>query len=114
MDKREEKRLDIAVESVKQQITLATAIIGASLAFSGQLTEVKKGKIWALLPLAFTPLALSIICGILLLMSISFYLGTDQDPLQQKLVRRLGILQNATFIISIILMVIVIAWSGRT
>ena len=111
MDKREEKRLDLAVESVKQQITLATAIIGASLAFSGQLTEVKKGKIWALLPFAFAPLALSIICGVLLLMSISFYLGTEQDPLQQNLVKRLGMVQNAAFILSVILMVIVIAYA---
>lgn len=111
MDKRQEKRLDLAVESVKQQITLATAVIGASLAFSGQLKGVSQGKVWDLLPIAFAPLAFSIVCGVLLLMSISFYLGTEADPLQQSTVRKLGVAQNAAFILSVILMVIVITYA---
>jgi hypothetical protein len=110
MDKLE-KRTDLAIESVKQQITLATAIIGASIAFSDQLSGARGGKIWSLLPFVLTPLAISIVCGVLLLMSISFYLGTDDDPLTQKPVRGLGMAQNAAFILSIVLMVGAIAYA---
>ena len=108
---REEKRLDIAIEAVKQQITLATAIIGASLAFSNQLSGAKQGKIWNLLPIAFAPLTVSIICGVLALMSISYYLNKEGDPLSQKGVQKLGIFQNAAFLISIVLMVLIVGYA---
>jgi hypothetical protein len=108
---REEKRLDLAVEAVKQQITLATAIIGASLAFSSQLSGVKQGKIWDLLPFAFAPLALSIICGVLALMSIAFHLSKDGDPLNKRGVRQLGMVQNLGFLLSVIIMVFIVAYT---
>lgn len=107
---REEQRLELATESVKQQITLATAIIGATLAFSGQLSGARQGAIWDLLPVAFVPLAVSIVCGVLTLMSLAFHLGKDGDPLATKDVRVLGALQNAVFMVSVLLMVGIIAW----
>jgi hypothetical protein len=108
---REEKRLDLATEAIKQQITLATAIIGATVAFSGQLTGIKQGKIWNLLPLAFAPLALSIICGVLALMSIAFHLAKEGDPLGKTGVRRLGMAQNVTFLLAMVMMVFIVAYA---
>ena len=108
---RAEKRLDIALEAIKQQITLATGILGATLAFSHQLTEARQGRVWKLLPYAFTPLAVSIICGVFALMSISYHLRENHDPLTQSNVRVAGVLQNVTFLIAIVAMVIVIAIS---
>jgi len=108
---RAEKRLDIALEAIKQQITLATGILGATLAFSHQLTEARQGHVWKLLPYAFAPLAVSIICGVFALMSISYHLKKNDDPLAQSNVRLAGIFQNITFLIAIVGMVVVIAIS---
>lgn len=108
---REEKRLDLAVEAVKQQITLATAIIGASLAFSSQLSGARQGRIWNLLPIAFAPLAVSIVCGVLALMSIAFYLSKQGDPLEKRSVRQLGVVQNLGFLLAIVLMVFIVSFT---
>src|SRR5574341_23256 len=105
---REEKRLDIALEAIKQQITLATGILGATLAFSNQLKDARQGRMWKLLPYAFTPLAVSIICGVFALMSISYHLRKEDDPLAQGNVRAAGVLQNTTFLIAIVAMVVII------
>ena len=106
-----EKRLEIAVEAVTQQITLATGIIGATLAFSDQVTGARQGKVWELLPYAFAPLAFSIICGVLSLMAIAFHLRASPDPLSETGVRLSGALQNLMFVIAIVGMVFVIATS---
>lgn len=106
---REEKRLDIALEAIKQQITLATAIIGASLAFSNQLKGASQGRIWALLPFAFAPLGLSVIAGVLTLMGIAYNLGHAGDPLASPGVRLLGVLQNAAFLLAVVLMVWIVS-----
>lgn len=103
-----EKQLEIAVNAVEQQITLATVIIGACLALSDQLTGVKQGRVWDLLPIAFAPLAASVVFGILLLQSISFDLGKEREPFKQGLVRGFGIAQNVTFMLSVCLMLVVI------
>lgn len=106
---RAEKRLEITLEAVKQQITLAAGIIGATLAFSGQVTGARQGRIWDLLPYAFAPLALSIISGVLALMSIAYHLRGQKDPLAQSGVRLSGIVQNLAFLIAIVAMILVIA-----
>lgn len=108
---RPEKRLEIALEAIKQQITLATGILGVTLAFSDQVTGARQGRVWSLLPYAFAPLAVSIICGVYSLMSISYHLRGEKDPLVQGGVRVAGILQNVTFLIAIVAMVVVIAKS---
>jgi hypothetical protein len=104
-----EKRLDIACNAIEQQITLATALLGVALAFSDQLSAARQGRVWELLPWAFVPLAVSISSGVLALMSISYHLRDDSDPIAQRDVRIAGIVQNATFLLSIILVVGVIA-----
>ena len=108
---RAEKRLDLAVEAIKQQITLATGILGATLAFSNQVTGIRQGHVWGLLPYAFTPLAVSIICGVVALMGIAFHLRGEKDPLSQSNVRWAGMLQNVSFLIAVVAMVVVIAKS---
>ncbi|NEP19723.1 MAG: hypothetical protein F6J97_23015 [Leptolyngbya sp. SIO4C1] len=106
---RQEKGLDLAVESVRQQITLASAIIAATLAFSDQLQDTMQGRVWTMLPYAFAPLALSIICGVLALMSISFHLCKNRDPMPQSEVRLFGVCQNLSFMLSVIGLVLIVA-----
>ena len=104
-----EKRLDIATEAVKQQIALATGIIGATLAFTDQVKTVRQGGVWDMLPYAFAPLAASIVCGVFTLMSIAYHLKNGGDPLTHRDVRIVGVLQNITFLGAVIAMVFVIA-----
>lgn len=104
---RDQKRLDLATEAVKQQITLATAIIGATLAFSEKVT----GATQDLLALVFAPLVLSVISGVLTLMSISYHLKGSGDPLSPWRVRILGVTQNLGFLLAIVLMWYVIAFA---
>jgi hypothetical protein len=108
---RAEKRLDIALEAVKQQIGLATAIIGVTLAFSDQLTDARQGQVWKLLPYAVAPLAVSVVCGVFTLMSIAYHLRGQADPLGHRDVRISGVSQNITFLFAVVAMVYVIAAS---
>jgi hypothetical protein len=107
-----EKQLDFAKEAITQQITLATAVIGASLAFSDQIAKVQEGRIWELLPYSFAPLALSIVAGVLALLALSYELGKGADPFRRSGVRLLGVIQNFMFLASMVGMVIIIAVTG--
>ena len=105
-----EKALETALEAVKQQITLATAVIGAALAFSDQLTTLRQQALLTLLPWAFGLLGLSVIFGIFALMAISFELRRGKsDPFGVKGVRLSGGLQNVTFMIAMALLAFTIA-----
>ena len=99
-----EKRVDIAVEAVKQQITLATAILAALLAFSEKVKPAIVGQLW----LALAPLSLSILTGVLVLLSISFYMTPSTDPFRQVGVRVLGSVQCLSFLASVFVMVYLI------
>lgn len=99
-----EKRVDIAVEAVKQQITLATAILAALLALSEKIKPSIVSQLW----LALVPLSFSILMGVLALLSISFYMAPSTDPFRQTGVRILGSLQCLSFLGSVFAMVYLI------
>jgi hypothetical protein len=105
MDKEHEKQLDIAVESVKQQITLASALLAAALAFANQLKDGLQTRAWSRLPWIAAPLALAIVFGVLCLMSLSYYLTRSVNPMGERGVRLLGGLQNLSFIAAALLSV---------
>lgn len=105
---RESKRIDITIEAVKQQITLASAIIGALVALAS-----KHDPVWALLPYALAPFALSVIGGIFALLTIPFALYGDGDPFAARGVRFAGVFQAALFCVGIVLLVVVLAASQR-
>jgi hypothetical protein len=96
-----EKRLEIAVEAVKQQITLATAILAALLALSDKVKPTIVPQLW----IALVPLSFSVLMGVLVLLSISFYLAPRQDPFQERGVRVLGTLQCLSFLGAVFAMV---------
>ena len=105
-----EKALETALEAVKQQITLATAVIGAALAFSDQLGVLQQQAVLSVLPWAFGLLGGSVIFGIFALMAISYELRRGKaDPFGVKGVRLSGGLQNVTFMIAMALLAFTIA-----
>lgn len=101
---REAKRTDITIEAVKQQITLASAIIGAIVALAN-----KHDPIWQVLPYALAPFALSVIGGIFALLTIPFALYGEGDPFAAREVRVAGVLQAVLFCVGIVLMVALLA-----
>ena len=101
-----EKVLELAVEAVKQQIALATVIIGALLAFVEKINSSAASD----LPWVLVPLALTAILGVIILQAMSWYADDATGPLDKPLVRILGIGQNLAFVIAVIAMV-VITWN---
>jgi len=100
---REEKRLEITLEAVKQQLTLASGIVAGVVALGND-----KAGFWHLIPWALTPFVLSILGGAFVLLTLPMALYGTGDPLAARGVRVAGVLQLATFIIGIIALVAVI------
>jgi hypothetical protein len=96
-----DKALEAGLEAVKQQITLATALIGAALAFTDQIDALKHHDVRSMLPWGFGLLGVSVISGVLVLMAISYELRGGRDPFGGKRVRLLGALQNLAFMIAV-------------
>lgn len=104
---RNRQRLDIALEAIKQQITLSTAIVAAMLAFSGEIAK-NSGFVWGLMLFVLVPFGACIVIGVLALMSISYHLEGEDDPLTAPLVRCFGMLQNVFFIVGVIAMIVLV------
>lgn len=99
--------VDLAVEAAKQQITLATAILGGSLAFTDQLSSL---AIWARLPWVYAPLAVSIVAGVLTIMALADSLRRGEEkPLSARSVRVGGAVQNASFMFSVVALAYLLA-----
>jgi hypothetical protein len=105
---REEKRLEVALDVIRQQIALATAIIGAVVAFADPIAKAGDGKLWRMLPWALTPLVVSIVLGVIALMGIGFHLKRPGDPLAKRGVRLSGMVQNVSFLVAMILLVTIV------
>lgn len=100
------KMVDISIEAIKQQITLATVIIGALLTFVEKINAADRQN----LPFALVPLALTIVFGIVALQSIAYHIEDSSGPFNKPTVRFAGIAQNISFIVAVVGMVIII-WS---
>lgn len=98
MDKNFEKAVDLASESIKQQITIAAAIIGGTIAFAGNLKEAEVQAIWHKLPPALTMFGLVVLFGVIALQSLAWELKENADPFKAFLVRYCGALQNILFV----------------
>ncbi len=105
-----DKAFETALEAVKQQITLATAVVGAALAFTDQIDALKRQAALSALPWAFGLLGSSVIFGIIALMAISYQLrGGKTDPFGVGGVRLAGACQNLSFMIAIGLLAFAVA-----
>ncbi len=92
---REEKRFDIAMEAVKQQIALASVIITVLSALL-----VSKEATFQISASFFLFLA-CILSGVVLLMTIPYVLYSKDDPFGSTSVRVLGAVQSLLFFIGI-------------
>ena len=96
MDK-EEKRTDIAVEAVKQQITISAAVIAFVATLAGSDTALRNNIEWVIVPFL-----ISICSGVFALLSISWGLYSDDDTFSLGMVRLFGTLQAMVFIIGLV------------
>ena len=110
---RDEKQIDLAKEAITQQITLATALVGAVIAFADSIKDVAQGAIWVRLPLALVPLGISVVCGVLALQAIAFCVTGSGRPLSKWSVRICGIVQNVSFLLEICVLVWIVAATGH-
>jgi hypothetical protein len=58
MSDKQSKRIDLAAESIKQQVTLATVLVTTMVTLAKQVSEARQGNIWRALPYSFFPLAI--------------------------------------------------------
>ncbi len=105
-----DRAFETALEAVKQQITLATAVVGAALAFTDQIDTLKRQAALSALPWAFGLLGGSVIFGIMALMAISYQLRRGKtDPFAVGGVRLAGASQNLSFMLAIALLAFSVA-----
>src|ERR1700747_2459138 len=103
-----EKKLDLTTEAVKQQITLASATITFVLAFAKNIADATGRPLWKYVPWALAPFALAVAFGVVVLMSLAYYLPKMDDAVKARPVRILGALQNLSFITATVIMVWII------
>lgn len=104
-----EKAVDTASESIKQQITIASAVIGGTVAFASSLNEAAVVPIWRQLPWALIPLVLAVAFGVAALQCLAFELKAENPtPLSASMVRCFGVLQNIAFVVGFIALVIIV------
>lgn len=99
-DKANQKSLDITLELVKQQITLSSVLIGLSLAFASNKS------LEALLGVSILLFILSIICGVLLISTISTKVRKNSIEVITSIpsIKKLGMIQGFAFISGLITM----------
>lgn len=95
MDK-EEKRIEIAVDAVKQQITISAAVIAFVATLAGTGSDLREKLAWVMVPLL-----ISITCGVFTLLAIPWALYSDHDPFSQVIVRAFGVIQPMAFIVGL-------------
>src|SRR5262245_16225308 len=103
-----EKGLETATEAVKQQITIASAVIGGTIAFAGSLKEESMKPIWSQLPWALVAFAVVIAAGIVALQSIAYELKQGRNPYKAIVVRGSGIVQNLAFLWGFIALLVIV------
>ncbi len=102
--RRVERKTDLTVEVIKQQIALSTVVIGAVAAFKA--TEALKGGLRGpLVALAFT-----VLFGVVALMCIAGSMRSQDDPTLARHVCWFGMLQNAAFLVGVIWIVIAVGF----
>lgn len=98
----ERKSLDVAIELVKQQITLASVLVGLALTFSN---NYKNAPTEAILKLSILCLVLSFVAGIMAISIISSVIARNKrDITKHRTVRPLGVLQGIAFVSGVLLM----------
>jgi len=104
----EEKAVETALEAIKQQITLSSAVVGGTVAFASSLKEASVQSIWEQLPWALVPFAIAIVFGVIALQSISFELKEGRLPFGSRIVRVSGIIQNLSFLWGFVALVVIV------
>jgi len=91
------KMVDVAVEAVKQQITLSTGVLALLLTFLDKIGPTNRECLpWAAIPFAFT-----VLFGVVCLMSIAYYIDDQQGPFSKVPVLLSGIFQNLCFLFAV-------------
>ena len=104
---RKEKRLDIAMEAARQQITLSAGMIAVMVALADP-----DGPMWPALPYILAPFAISVLAGAWLFLATPMALYDENDPLAKRPVRIPGTIQILSFVVGIVAMVVVTAVVG--
>lgn len=95
--------LKIALELIKQQITLATIVVGLSIRFDSKSTSVNIQDI-VVLKIGIALMVVSFILGIFALSSIAYAVRKNRsnDIVQQKNVKRFSVGQGLFFVSGVI------------
>ncbi|PSB30153.1 hypothetical protein [Stenomitos frigidus] len=99
-----QKSLDIAIELVKQQVTLASVLVGLGLTFANNFRNTPTEII---LKISLICLIFSFVAGVLAISIISSVVAKNKkgsEVTQHKTVRPLGIFQGIMFVSGVVAM----------